>query len=331
MDKVRSEMTFGNRLGTFIKEAQQYINVLGDSINQILSTIWSAADAEFDYQMRQLEKDIDKYQDMLNKQEEITREHADNVNSIEDELKNARGDRRQQLIDNLNAEMAAQRASLAQQKKIENEEEKLKAKKEKEEEAQREREKNRSITQAIISNSLAVVNALATQPFVPVGIAMGALAASLGMAQIAIMKSAKYAQGGLLEGKSHSEGGIKTRIGNTPIELEGHEYVIRKKTTEKNVQLLDYINKSERKLNIDDFIDFYSSGKVRRNIVAATPKARYADGGVLPSLRTDIEFNDRLLTAFEDYSNRPVQVSVVDIIDRSQAVKDVQTIAGLID
>ena len=41
-----------------------------------------------------------------------------------------------------------------------------------------------------------------------------------------------FAEGGLLEGKSHAEGGIKTRVGRTPVELEGGEFVIRKSTVD---------------------------------------------------------------------------------------------------
>ena len=327
MDKVKYELSLGNQIGTFIQEAQQYISALGNSLNSLLSTIWSAADAEYDYMMNQLQKEIDAYEDALDKQKQATQEYADNVNSIEDELKTARGDRRQQLIDNLNAQMAAQRASLAEEKRIEREEQKLKDKKEKEEEQQRKKEKDRAVIQAIISTALAVTNALATQPFVPVGIAMGSLAAALGAAQIAIMKSQKYADGGVIQGKSHSQGGVKVLGGRA--EVEGGEYITNKVTTNKNVEVLDFINSRRKKLTLDDFVDFYVGGKspIKKNIQLA--KAKFADGGVIPSLRTDIDLNERLIAAFEDYSNRPSIVSVVDIIDRTQAVNDVRVIAGI--
>ena len=39
--------------------------------------------------------------------------------------------------------------------------------------------------------------------------------------------------------------------------------------------------------------------------------------------------DDRLLSAFEDYSNRPVQVSVVEINNKQEAVRNVQVLAGL--
>ena len=313
-------------IGDFIASTLQYVNALGNSLNSLLSTIWSAADAEFDYQMRQLDKQIDEYENLLDKQKEITQEHADEVNSIEDELRAARGDRRQQLIDNLNAQMAAQRASLAQEKKIEKEKEKLEAKKEREEEEQRKREQERQLVQAIISTALAVANGLATKPFIPTGIAMGALAASLGAAQIAIISSQKYADGGVIEGKSHSQGGVKVLGGRA--EVEGGEYITNKATTNKNVEVLDFINSKRKRLTLDDFVDFYGGkSRVARNVQGV--KTKFANGGIVPTLRNDIDFNDKLIQSFEDYSNRPVQVAVVDIIDRTQAVNNVKVIAGL--
>lgn len=312
-------------ISDFIGSTLQYVNAIGNSLNSLLSTIWSAADAEFDYQMRQLDKQIDEYEELLDKQKEITQEHADEVNSIEDELKTARGDRRQQLIDNLNAEMAAQRASLAQEKKLEKEEEKLKAKKEREEEAQRKREQERQLIQAIISTALATANGLATKPFVPTGIAMGALAAALGAAQIAIISSQKYADGGVIQGKSHAQGGIKVLGGRA--EVEGGEFITNKVTTSKNVELLEFINSKKKRVNIDDMIDFYSSGTVRKNI--QTVRTKFADGGIIPTLRTDIDINDRLIQTMEDYSNRPVYVAVTEIENAQANVRNVRVLSGL--
>ena len=80
---------------------------------------------------------------------------------------------------------------------------------------------------------------------------------------------------------------------------------------------------------MDDFIEFYSSGKVKKNISQISPKSRFADGGTIPTLSTDYSFDDRLLNAFEDYSNRPVYVSVQDINSRQKAVKNVQVLAGI--
>lgn len=311
----------------FVASVNDIFQTVGQAASNILSSLSEITSNQYEAQISEQEKYIDEYEKLLNKQEEITRQHADNVNSIEDELKNARGDRRQQLIDNLNAEMAAQRASLAQQKKIEKEEEKAKEKKKKLEHDQAEAKKKMDLAQAYINAAMAVSMAAVNHWPVP-AIPMMALAAAAGAAQIAAVQSQNipsYGDGGVIQGKSHAQGGIKVLGGRA--EVEGGEFITNKVTTSKNVELLDFINSKKKRVNIDDMIEFYGNGTVRKNI--QTVRTKFETGGQIPTLRSDISFDDRLLSAFEDYSNRPSIVSVVDILDRSQAVKNVQVIAGL--
>ncbi len=324
MDKVKKDLTMGEAIRQFMEDAQVYIQTAIQSINQVLSAVWDAQDAAYDREKEQLEKQIELQEEIYNKQKELAEEHKNTINEIEDELSNARGDRRQHLIDQLNAEIEAQRRAVKEQQKAEREEKKLKQKAEKEELEQKKREKKRALVQALINTALSISMAAVNAWPMP-AIAMMAAAAAVGAAQVAAISSQKYAKGGLLEGKSHKEGGIP--VGNTGIEVEGKEYVVRKKSTTPNVELLDYINKSERKLSLDDFINFFSSGKAKKSFMSISSK--YADGGVLPTLSNDYSFDDRLLSAFEDYSNRPVQVSVVDINNRQAAVKNVQVMAGM--
>ena len=314
-----------NATKEFISELNNIAQQLGSSLNTLIGNLGEYADVQYENQINALQKFIDKYEEKLQEQREITQEHASEVDSIEQELANARGDRRQHLIDKLNAEMAAQRDSLAQQKKMEKEKKKMEEDKKKLEEKRFEEQKKVQTRQAIMSGALAVTNALSVHPFW-VGIAMAAMAAAASAAQIATIQSQKYANGGVIEGKSHAQGGVKVLGGQA--EVEGGEYITNKVTTSKNVDLLDYINSKKKRINLDDLIEFYGVGSpVKKNI--QTVRTKFADGGVVPTLRNDISINDRLLTAFEDYSNRPTVVSVVDIIDRTQAVNDVRVMAGL--
>ena len=319
----------------FVAKLNQYIQAIGQSIQQIMSAVWDYQDYMFDKEQDELDKWNEKLDDALKYQESIIDEHKNNVNSIEDELATARGDRRQHLIDQLNAEIAAQRAAQKEEQRIKNEQEQAKKREEALEKKRREAEYKRNVMQAFVSWHLSIANGLATQPFLPVGIAMGALATALGAVQYALVKSQKpYAKGGQLDGgvasgPRHSDGGIPVLGGRASI--EGGEFITNRQTTANNVDLLDYINSKHRKLNIDDFIDFYSSGKVKKNITSMSPRTKFADGGVVPTLDNTYNFDDRLLTAFEDYSNRPVYVSVVDINNKQADVKRVQTLAGLTD
>ena len=95
-----------------------------------------------------------------------------------------------------------------------------------------------------------------------------------------------------------------------------------------NLDLLEYINSKKKRIDISDLVDFYG-GTVKTTIKKMSPSRKYADGGVLPTLNNDYSIDDRLLNAFEDYSNRPVVVSVRDINARQAAVRDVQVLAGL--
>ena len=314
-----------NATKEFISELNNIAQQLGSSLNTLIGNLGEYSDVQYENQINALQKFIDKYEEKLQEQREITQEHASEVDSIEQELANARGDRRQHLIDKLNAEMAAQRDSLAQQKKMEKEKKKMEEDKKKLEEKRFEEQKKVQTRQAIMSGALAVTNALSVHPFW-VGIAMAAMAAAASAAQIATIQSQKYANGGVIEGKSHAQGGVKVLGGQA--EVEGGEYITNKVTTSKNVDLLEYINSKKKRINLDDLIEFYGVGSpVKKNI--QTVRTKFADGGVVPTLRNDISINDRLLTAFEDYSNRPTVVSVVDIIDRTQAVNDVRVMAGL--
>lgn len=328
MDKVKYQLSFGGKWEQLAEGINYWMQAVGQAVNSVLSSLSEITDNHYQAEIDKQQEYIDEYEELLDKQKDITQKHADEVNSIEDELSTARGDRRQQLIDQLNAEMAAQRASLAQEKKIEREKEKAEQKKKKLEHDQAVAKKNMQEAQAYINMAMAISMAAVNSWPIP-AIPMMALAAAAGAAQIAAIKSQNipsYGSGGVIQGKSHREGGVKVLGGQA--EVEGGEYITNKITTSKNVDLLEYINTKRRKIKLEDLIDFYGgNSQVKKSIT--TVRTKFADGGTIPTLRNDINLSDRMLTAFEDYSNRPVQVAVVDIIDRTQAVNDVRVMAGL--
>ena len=311
-------------IGKFIDSINTYVQAIGQGIQDVLSQVWENQDAAYDKEIEKIDKWIDIYEDKLQYQKDITQEYANNINSIEDELATARGDRREKLIDDLNAQMAAQRASLAQEKMIENEKKREVDKKEKLELQQRKKERDRAVISAIISTALATANGLATQPFVPVGIAMGALATTLGAVQIALIKSQKYANGGVIQGRSHSQGGVKVLGGRA--EVEGGEFITNKQSTSANLDILEFINSKKRRVDLNDLVTFYSTKKPLPKPMA---KTKFASGGEIPTLRTDLDLNDKLVTMFEEFGRRPSVVSVVDIIKAQDKVNKVRTLAGV--
>ena len=311
--------------GEFIRSIQQYIQALGQGLQTIMSAVWSAQDTEFDNEARQLDKLNEQLEKAMDKNEEILERHKNNVESIESELQTARGARREHLIDQLNAEVIAERRAAAEKKKIEKEQEALKKKQDDLDKKRQQAQYQRELTSILVSGALATINAYATKPFVPVGLAMGSLSLGIVAAQYAIAKAnpPKFANGGLLEGKSHAQGGI--RAGG--VELEGNEYVVNKHTTMQNLDLLEYINANRRKLNISDLIDFYSGDRPRKAIQGVRNK--FADGGQIPTLRTDIDVNASLREAFREYASTPTVVQVVDIVDKTKQYNNVRVLAGL--
>ena len=311
--------------GEFLRSIEQYIQAVGQGIQQIMSAVWDAQDTQFDNEARQLDKLNERLEKAMDKNEEILEKHKQNVDSIEDELQTARGARREHLIDQLNAEVIAERRAAAEKKKIEKEQEALKKKQDELDKKRQMAQYQRELTSILVSGALATINAYATKPFVPVGLAMGSLSLGIVAAQYAIAKAnpPKFAKGGLLEGPSHAQGGI--RAGG--VELEGNEYVVNKHTTMQNIDLLEYINSNRKKLNISDLIEFYQGDKPRKAIQGV--RTRFADGGSLPTLRTDIDVSGGLEDAFKEYAKTPSVVQVVDIVDKTKQYNNVKVLAGL--
>lgn len=328
---LETQKKLDNVIGEFIQSANQYFQFAMQGFQQIMQALWLAEDVAFDKEQDAINKENERLQKALDKNEEILQRHTNNVNDIEDELSSARGDRRQHLIDQLNAETEAQREAAQEKKRIEKEQEAQQRKQDALDKKRKEAQYKRDLANILISGALAAVNAYATKPFVPVGLAMGSLAIALTAAQYAIAKSAKpYAHGGQLDGgvadgPRHSQGGIKVLGGRA--EIEGGEFITNRTSTAKNIDLLEYVNSQKRKVDINDLIDFYSSGKPKK--VVQSIRGRFAEGGNLPTLRTDIDINDRLVSAFEDYAKTPSVVQVVDIIDRTKKVNNVKVLAGL--
>lgn len=318
-----------NLVGDFVQSIQGYLNSVVDSFSTIMNAVWDAQDREFEHQQEELDKWNEELETALDKQQEIVQSHKDAINDIEDELSTARGDRRSELIERLNAEVAAQKKAAKEEERIKKEQEKAQAKEDALQKKREEAEYNRQILQAIVNGAMAVTMAAVNKWPVP-AIPMMALAASTTAAQLAIMKQNRYAKGGLLEGPSHSQGGVKVYGGYA--ELEGHEYIVNKHTTIENEPLLEYINSKQKKLSLDDFVDFYSSkqSNIRKVIASASPRAKFAEGGLLTFDSSNVDtFNNRLLDSFERYSNRPVVVAVTEIEDKMADVHQVRALAGL--
>lgn len=317
----------------------QNIATIGAAVVNMWSSIFSGiANMQYQNEMNRIEQEqelLDEELEMLEeqyeKQQEIYQQHADNISSIEEELASARGDRRDYLVEQLGAEMNAQEQAWAAQQEIDRQkqaaEKKQEALEKQKEAAERKRnnaQKKVQIAQATANTALAVTNALAVQPWF-LGVALAAVAAAMGAAQIAIIAKTKYADGGLLQGgKSHAQGGIP--VGNTGIEVEGNEYVINKKSTKANLPLINYINSNRRHLTKDDIVHFFDTREGSSQIVNNN---YFAQGGQIPNSLTSPSFNVKDVVQQAYVDDRPIYVSVTEIERVSNNVRNVQALAGL--
>ena len=326
--------SFNTWMSGVMESINSYSSVLSgmfDSISELYTRQLDAEQAKLDKQQELLDAELEMIEENLQKQEEVTQEHNDKVNSIEDELKSARGDRRQALIDQLAAERKAQEQSIEKEKQLTEEkkkqaqkQEQLKKQQDALEKKRRQQEKRASIVQATINTFTAVSNALAVQPWF-VGLALSAVALGLGMANVAQISSQQYADGGLLKGKRHSQGGMK--IQGTNMEVEGGEYVTNRASTNANLPLLEYINSNRRTLTKDDLIKFYDNGKT--TLINRPMQTKFEEGGQLPQLSVDVKSLMNNAQAQQD--DRPLVVSVVDIVNQTENLRQVRVLAGDID
>lgn len=326
MDEVKTNMSLGNKIQTILQESQQYLQAGADLAQNILSAVWAADDAAFEREKEALQKRLEEVEKVYDKMDERASEHRDNMKSLESDIAGAQGDARDRLIARYNAEKQAEKEALKEKKKAEKEKEKLEKKQEELDKEQRKEQKKRDLITAAINTAMAISFAGMNVWPIP-AIPMMALAAANGAAQIAAISAKEYAQGGVIDGPRHSEGGVKVLGGYA--EVEGGEYITNRETTRQNVEVLDFINSKRQKLDLSDFVDFYSSKKVMSAVKSSSPLRMYADGGQLPSMNSNIDITDGILSRIDRYANRPTVVAVTEILDRAQDVNNVKVLAGL--
>lgn len=287
--------------------------------NGIANMLANNAQIELENEQEKLDKELELLDKQLQAKEELYQKHNDKINSLEDELENARGSRRQHLIEQIAAEMESRENAYNEQVRIANEQERIEKEKQRLEEQARQAEIRRlktqkvsDIAEATINTAVAVTKALKTSRI------YAAIIGALGAAQVATIAATRYyADGGVLQGNSHAAGGIKVLGGSA--EVEGNEFITNKRTTAQNVDLLYFINSKKKKLNLDDFVEFYSGNKRFNNV---SFKNKFANGGQLPR-----NINNRNVTYIQD--DRQIVVSVVEIENVSNKVKQARALAGL--
>lgn len=294
-------------------------------ISSLLTTMNETSIQLIDNQLAEIEHQLEIQQEAYDKAEEAAEAHKDKMDSIEDELADARGSRRQFLIDTLAAQQAAYLEDVAAQQKAEQEKEKLEKKQKELEKKRQEQEKKSKVQQAVINTYMAVSNALAVQPWF-VGLALSAVALALGMRNVAAIKSTPiYEDGGVIQGARHSQGGVKVLGGQA--EVEGGEFITNRKSTAANLPLLTYINDTKRTVTQDDLYQFFNGGIPT---VKSKMTRKFASGGQLPTTNGS-EVNRVMSVSNANEDNKMYVVQVTDIISAQKNLEKVQVLSGLVN
>ena len=300
-----------DKIGDTIEQAYDtfaapIVEGLGDSISQLMDAAIEEAEAK-----------LEEAEELHDKAVEKVEESQDKISDIQDKMKNATGAELEAFKTQMAEETMLLADREAEERRLQKEKEKREKELEKQKKKQRKLELMQQLSEAIVSGALAIVNGLATKPYVPVGIAMGALAATSAGIQIATITKqiSKLADGGLIAGNSklHSQGG--SRIEGTNIEVERGEFVVNRKSTKKYLPLLDAIN---------------AEGNGGKKVI--TNVGKYADGGVLNYQRIAdnadaINQAKMIQSAVSSINMHPV-VSVVDINRGLNNLTTVRQMAG---
>ena len=304
------------------EKAQQLAEAVGtayqETIGPVFDGVMNLGDAihqAMEFAIEEAEEALEEAEQMHDEAVEKVSESKDRISDLNDKMKESSGAQLEAYKQQMADEMLLLNQREMEERRLQKEKEKREKELEKQKKKQRKLELQQQLIQAIVSGALAVVNGLATQPFMPVGIAMGALAGVATAIQIATItkQMSKLADGGLLSGKSHSQGGIP--VGSTGIEVEGGEYVVNKRSTAKYLPLLQQINEE---------------GARRKTV--ANQIGKYADGGELNFERINSNM-DALNTAkmvsaaLGSIEMHPV-VSVVDINRGQRNYAEVRQLAG---
>lgn len=284
--------------------AAPIVEGLGDSIHMMM-----------EFAIEEAQEALEEAEEMHDQAVEKVSESKDRLSELNDKMRDSSGAQLEAYKTQMADEMLLLQEREQEERRLAKEKEKREKELEKQKKKQRKLELQQQLVQAIVSGALAVVNGLATQPFLPVGIAMGALAATATAIQIATISKqiSKLADGGLLQGKSHSQGGIP--VGNTGIEVEGGEYVVNRRSTAKYLPLLQALNEEGA-----------------RKKTVANQLGKMANGGQLNyekiNSNMDAMNTAKIVTsAIEGIDMHPV-VSVIDINRGQKNLTEVRQLAG---
>ena len=322
---------WGKSLDEFVQQVAGQLQNMFSFVDAIWSAKLDGEESRLQKEQEQLDRESEIVEQAYDKQAEIVQRYKDKINETEDELSTARGERRLALIDSMAKqreqyllETEALQKQQLEKEKIAKKEEQLKKKQDELEKKRKKQEKVQKLVSATINTATGITQALAAYP-PPLSTILAAAVGALGSAQIALISSQKYAKGGVIDAPSHQQGGYKIPTKKGISEVEGNEFIVNKKTTMNNEDILYYINSIKRKVTMDDMERFFDNkGKFH---IPTSNANKYAAGGQLGEIQ-DFNLKSMVSPTVVVPELHP-QVQVVDIFDSLSNYEKVKVLAGL--
>lgn len=293
---------------------QKVLKNVGDILKaskELFSAVKSIYQSEVDEMKEEYDKLNERYDEVTKKREES----ASRIKDFEQQIQDAQGGTALALREQLAREMQAKAELDQEEKRLAKEKEKREADIAKKEKQMKRIDMMSNIAVATGNVAESITKMMTAGPFV--GQVLAAMAAAAGAIQIGVMTKqlAKLEKGGLLSGPSHTQGGM--RIQGSNIEVEGGEYVINKRSTARNQQLIEYINSSNGTVTARDIANLQGIPIGNRSV--SMPSVQ---------MKNTYTTEDKILEAIEGINFRPV-VSVKDINDVQSNIVNITDIAGI--
>ena len=268
---------------------QDYFDALHDRMSKIYSSLnenvfqplAEGFGALLEFQLEEAKEALEKVTALYDKAVEAREESAERMKEINDELRADDGQNKEALQQRLAEEEVLLVQREEQERALQKEKEKREKEVQKKEKQQRKLELGQKLLEGIANTALGVTAALKYGfPLGPVFAAiigaMGALQTALIAKQISkLEKGGKVGENGI--SRSHKQGGH--RIEDTNIEVEGGEWVINRKSSQKYDSVLRAINDDNVNL-VNRQIEIIKEKRVTRENVIR----KFASGGQINTL-----------------------------------------------
>ena len=283
-----------------------------------------AIDQFFAARLSALDKLIESQQDRIDKASQAAQDQVQRVASLEERLATATGSRRERLIALIEKEKQRERELFAEKVKQEKAKAAIEAQKIALEQQQAKIRKAQAIAQAIANTAVGITKTIAEVPKADFGVSTAiliALYAALGAAQVALIANQKFAKGGIVDGPSHDNGGVTMAVPSqgSMVELEGREFVVNKRATERNRDVLEKINREGHASTFTITPRFANGGQI------TAPNFRAINSAVQQQNNADVTDRlDRMLDLQEAFLRKRIYADPVQFrnaIDNTIAIE----------